>query len=69
MLFIIMSNVMQPVSSSISETFVLNKLQHVHVHILPRKPGDFERNDDIYDKASCAFLFAFSIYRYQGVKL
>lgn len=21
---------------------------HVHVHILPRKPGDFERNDDIY---------------------
>ena len=22
---------------------------HVHVHILPRKNGDFERNDDIYD--------------------
>ncbi|CAB9497816.1 Nitrilase and fragile histidine triad fusion protein NitFhit [Seminavis robusta] len=22
---------------------------HVHVHILPRKPGDYERNDDIYD--------------------
>lgn len=22
---------------------------HVHVHILPRKEGDFERNDDIYD--------------------
>lgn len=21
---------------------------HVHVHILPRRPGDFERNDDIY---------------------
>jgi bis(5'-adenosyl)-triphosphatase len=22
---------------------------HVHVHILPRKEGDFERNDDVYD--------------------
>ena len=22
---------------------------HVHVHILPRKSGDLERNDDIYD--------------------
>ncbi|CAH8456471.1 unnamed protein product [Dicrocoelium dendriticum] len=21
---------------------------HVHVHVLPRKPGDFARNDDIY---------------------
>ncbi len=25
-------------------------IKHVHVHILPRKPGDFEKNDDIYDK-------------------
>lgn len=23
---------------------------HVHVHVLPRKPGDFARNDDIYDE-------------------
>lgn len=23
---------------------------HVHVHILPRCEGDFERNDDIYDQ-------------------
>jgi bis(5'-adenosyl)-triphosphatase len=23
---------------------------HVHVHILPRKAGDFERNDDVYDE-------------------
>jgi bis(5'-adenosyl)-triphosphatase len=23
---------------------------HVHVHILPRRDGDFERNDDIYDE-------------------
>lgn len=22
---------------------------HVHVHIVPRKPSDFERNDDVYD--------------------
>lgn len=24
--------------------------KHVHVHILPRKPGDFEVNDEIYDR-------------------
>ncbi|GLH07924.1 Uncharacterized protein GBIM_13306 [Gryllus bimaculatus] len=23
-------------------------VEHVHVHIIPRKPGDFARNDDIY---------------------
>jgi diadenosine tetraphosphate (Ap4A) HIT family hydrolase len=23
-------------------------INHVHVHILPRRPGDFNRNDDIY---------------------
>ena len=23
---------------------------HVHVHILPRSDGDFERNDDVYDE-------------------
>ena len=23
-------------------------VQHVHVHILPRKKGDFDRNDDVY---------------------
>jgi len=25
-------------------------VNHVHVHILPRVSGDFERNDDIYDE-------------------
>ncbi|XP_067942687.1 nitrilase and fragile histidine triad fusion protein NitFhit-like isoform X2 [Watersipora subatra] len=25
-------------------------VEHVHVHILPRRPGDFENNDDIYGK-------------------
>ncbi|KAJ3704276.1 hypothetical protein LUZ61_007981 [Rhynchospora tenuis] len=24
---------------------------HVHIHVVPRKLGDFERNDDIYDAA------------------
>jgi len=23
---------------------------HVHIHILPRRPGDFDRNDEIYDE-------------------
>jgi len=23
---------------------------HVHVHVLPRREGDFERNDDVYDE-------------------
>ena len=27
-------------------------VKHVHVHLLPRKPGDFARNDDIYDAVS-----------------
>ncbi|PKU70242.1 bifunctional bis(5'-adenosyl)-triphosphatase/adenylylsulfatase FHIT-like [Dendrobium catenatum] len=22
---------------------------HVHIHIIPRKSGDFEKNDEIYD--------------------
>ncbi|XP_058229913.1 bis(5'-adenosyl)-triphosphatase [Hemibagrus wyckioides] len=25
-------------------------VKHVHVHVLPRKPGDFEKNDSIYDE-------------------
>eukprot|EP00057_Strongylocentrotus_purpuratus_P001861 XP_003723356.2 PREDICTED: bis(5'-adenosyl)-triphosphatase [Strongylocentrotus purpuratus] len=25
-------------------------VKHVHVHILPRKAGDFRKNDDIYDE-------------------
>ena len=23
-------------------------IEHVHVHVLPRKKGDFEHNDDVY---------------------
>lgn len=25
-------------------------VEHVHVHMLPRREGDFSRNDDIYEK-------------------
>lgn len=25
-------------------------MPHVHVHVIPRKHGDFNRNDEIYDK-------------------
>lgn len=27
---------------------------HVHVHVLPRHPGDFEKNDQIYDEIDAA---------------
>ncbi|XP_029097993.1 bis(5'-adenosyl)-triphosphatase isoform X3 [Monodon monoceros] len=26
-------------------------VKHVHIHVLPRKAGDFRRNDSIYDEA------------------
>jgi bis(5'-adenosyl)-triphosphatase len=25
-------------------------IQHVHVHILPRRPKDFKENDQVYDE-------------------
>uniref|UniRef100_A0A3Q0SK81 HIT domain-containing protein n=1 Tax=Amphilophus citrinellus TaxID=61819 RepID=A0A3Q0SK81_AMPCI len=30
----------------------LSSLRHVHIHVLPRKAGDFKRNDSIYDEAA-----------------
>jgi len=31
---------------------------HVHIHIIPRKAGDFEKNDEIYDAVdTAAFIF------------
>ena len=27
-------------------------VEHVHVHLLPRRPGDFQNNDDVYEKVS-----------------
>ncbi len=32
-------------------------VEHVHVHILPRKPGDFANNDDIYEKVRTPLTF------------
>lgn len=34
--------------------------QHVHVHVLPRKAGDFQRNDSIYDEVG---LFSLILLR------
>lgn len=30
--------------------FAGQTVKHVHCHIMPRKPGDFEHNDEIYIK-------------------
>ena len=38
-------------------------VEHVHVHIIPRRHGDFDNNDDIYHhvrnftKCQCCFIF------------
>lgn len=40
---------------------------HVHIHILPRKAGDFENNDDIYDAVGrfpYLHLFDFKVFIY-----
>lgn len=39
--------------------YLLSYFQHVHVHVLPRRAGDFSRNDDVYKEvgAACHFLF------------
>jgi diadenosine tetraphosphate (Ap4A) HIT family hydrolase len=33
---------------------------HVHVHLLPRRQGDFQSNDDVYEKVSY-------MYKWSGV--
>lgn len=38
--------------NELSDYEISHSLQHVHVHIMPRKPGDFEENDDIYYEVS-----------------
>ncbi|KAJ0087547.1 hypothetical protein Patl1_07690 [Pistacia atlantica] len=35
--------------SSMDRPEAEQSMPHVHIHILPRKSGDFERNDEIYD--------------------
>ncbi|XP_072026528.1 bis(5'-adenosyl)-triphosphatase-like isoform X2 [Amphiura filiformis] len=32
-------------------------VEHVHVHVLPRKPEDFKANDEIYDKVNSSVNF------------
>lgn len=33
---------------------------HVHIHIIPRKSGDFEKNDEIYDAVRFKYLLLIS---------
>ena len=70
--------VLQEVYSSTALTIVVQDgkdagqtVEHVHVHILPRKHGDFKNNDDIYEKVSGVWhsakqgytrLYAFNIH-------
>jgi len=42
---------------------------HVHIHLIPRKSGDFEKNDEIYDAVgwnffSCGYDADFSMLFY-----
>ena len=37
-------------------SFFLVLFQHVHIHVLPRKAGDFHRNDSIYDEVGLRSL-------------
>ena len=43
---------------SLSQLYFLC-FQHFHIHILPRKPGDFSENDDIYMVVSILFKECF----------
>lgn len=35
---------------------------HVHIHVLPRKGGDFEKNDEIYDAVCHESFCLVSVY-------
>ncbi|CAK0751322.1 hypothetical protein CVIRNUC_002059 [Coccomyxa viridis] len=48
--------VVEPYFGATSLTFAIQdgvhagqSVPHVHVHVLPRRPGDFKSNDDVYD--------------------
>uniref|UniRef100_A0A8C0KBV2 HIT domain-containing protein n=1 Tax=Canis lupus dingo TaxID=286419 RepID=A0A8C0KBV2_CANLU len=48
------------------------QVSHVHVHVLPRKAGDFHKNDSIYDEVgllSLILLFDHWGCRYDEIKL
>ena len=36
-------------------------VEHVHVHIIPRRPGDFQRNDDIYEEVCKMQIYSITI--------
>ena len=36
-------------------------VEHVHVHMLPRKEGDFQNNDDIYDKVIYVYNYTHTL--------
>lgn len=42
---------------------------HVHIHILPRRPGDFEKNDEVYDAIDAASTEAAEAHKEGGGKL
>nr|XP_035937350.1 bis(5'-adenosyl)-triphosphatase-like [Halichoerus grypus] len=47
-------------------------VKHVHVHVLPRKAGDFHRNDSIYDEVGLFSLILLCDHRgcrYDEIKL
>lgn len=34
---------------------------HVHIHLIPRKSGDFEKNDEIYDAVGWIFSCGYAV--------
>lgn len=53
--------VVEPHFGATSLTFAIQdgahagqSVPHVHIHVLPRRPGDFKSNDDVYDAIDAA---------------
>ena len=40
-------------------------VEHVHVHLIPRKKGDFDKNDDVYERVSSKYRQDYNIRSYQ----
>uniref|UniRef100_A0A667YAM3 Bis(5'-adenosyl)-triphosphatase n=1 Tax=Myripristis murdjan TaxID=586833 RepID=A0A667YAM3_9TELE len=49
-LFSVTQRVASLVERHFNATSLTISIQHVHVHVLPRKKGDFERNDNVYNE-------------------
>ena len=43
-------------------------VEHIHIHLLPRRPGDFKNNDDVYEKVSykAGYVVISSVGRWLG---